>query len=75
MDDPLAELFSRALPEVTRVRTIEGGVELHVKGAERLVPRVVGAAESAGVEVVDLSVSEPSLETVFINLTGKDLRE
>ena len=73
--DQLAELFSRALPEVTRVRTIEGGVELHVKGAERLVPRVVGAAESAGVEVVDLSVSEPSLETVFINLTGKDLRE
>ena len=25
--------------------------------------------------VTDLSVSEPTLETVFINLTGKDLRE
>jgi hypothetical protein len=24
---------------------------------------------------VDLSISEPSLETVFINLTGKELRD
>ena len=28
-----------------------------------------------GAEVTDLSVAEPILETVFINLTGKDLRE
>ena len=60
---------------VTRTRVIEGGVELHVKGAERIVPRVVSAAESAGFEVADLSVAEPTLETVFINLTGKELRE
>ena len=33
---------------VTRTRVIDGGVELHVKGAERLVPRVVNAAESGG---------------------------
>jgi ABC-2 type transport system ATP-binding protein len=46
-----------------------------VRGAERLVPSVVSAAESAGFEIVDLSVAEPSLETVFINLTGKDLRD
>jgi ABC-2 type transport system ATP-binding protein len=52
-----------------------GGVELHVKGAERLVPRVVSAAEQGGFDIVDLSVSEPSLETVFINLTGKELRD
>ncbi|HYB23940.1 MAG TPA: ATP-binding cassette domain-containing protein [Solirubrobacteraceae bacterium] len=74
-DHALSEAFSREIPEVTRTRAIEGGVELHVKGAERLVPRVVSAAESGGFEVVDLSVAEPSLETVFINLTGKELRE
>jgi ABC-2 type transport system ATP-binding protein len=36
---------------------------------------VVAAAESGGFTVVDLSVAEPSLETVFINLTGKELRD
>jgi ABC-2 type transport system ATP-binding protein len=60
---------------VTNTRSVDGGVELHVKGAERLVPRVVAAAESGGFDVIDLSVSEPSLETVFISLTGKELRE
>ena len=40
-----------------------------------LLPRIIEAAEADGVEVTDLSVSEPTLETVFINLTGKDLRE
>jgi ABC-2 type transport system ATP-binding protein len=36
---------------------------------------VVGAAESGGIPVLDVSVAEPTLETVFINLTGKELRE
>ena len=44
-------------------------------GSNRLVPRVVMAAERGGFDLVDLSVSEPSLETVFINLTGKELRD
>src|SRR5271166_6434915 len=73
--DALASRLSQELPEVTRTRTIEGGVELHVQGVERLVPRVVAAAESGGFEVVDLSVAEPSRETVFISLTGKELRD
>jgi ABC-2 type transport system ATP-binding protein len=71
----LAERMQDEIPEVTRVRVVEGGVELHVKGALRLAPRIVNTVESAGMELVDLSVSEPSLETVFINLTGKELRD
>ncbi len=71
----LAEALERDVTGVTRARIIDGGVQLHVQGNERLVPRVVAAAERAGFDVIDLSISEPSLETVFINLTGKELRE
>jgi ABC-2 type transport system ATP-binding protein len=71
----LAERLASEIDGVTRTRTVAGGVELHVQGAQRLVPRVVSAAESGGFEVADLSVSKPSLETVFINLTGKALRD
>jgi ABC-2 type transport system ATP-binding protein len=71
----LAERLSGAIPEVSNTRVIDGGVELHVKEAERLVPRLVGATEEAGFELADLSIAEPSLETVFISLTGKDLRD
>ncbi len=73
--DALARHLASAVAGVTRTRTVDGGVELHVQGGERLVPSVVNAAESGGFEVADLSVSEPSLETVFISLTGKALRD
>jgi len=71
----LADLLAREVAGVTRTRRVQGGVELHVQGADRLVPRVAAAAERGGFDLVDLSVAEPSLETVFINLTGKELRD
>jgi len=63
------------LEGITRTRLTDEGIELHVKGATGLLPRVVAAADRGGVEVADVSVAEPTLETVFINLTGKDLRD
>jgi ABC-2 type transport system ATP-binding protein len=71
----LADHLSSQLEGLTRARVIDGGVELHFSGVERLVPAVVGAAESGGFPVVDLSVAEPTLQDVFINLTGKELRD
>jgi ABC-2 type transport system ATP-binding protein len=71
----LADLLSREVEGVTRTRPVDGGLELHVRGVDRLVPRIVLAAERGGFDLVDLSISEPSLETVFINLTGKELRD
>ena len=71
----LAELLAGEVPGVTRTRRAAGGVELHVQGSDRLVPRIAAAAERGGFDLVDLSVAEPSLETVFINLTGKELRD
>jgi len=35
----------------------------------------MNTAEDGGFTVSDLSIAEPTLEAVFINLTGKDLRE
>jgi ABC-2 type transport system ATP-binding protein len=73
--DPLAAGLREGLSGVTTVRPIEGGLQVHVAGAERLVPKLVAVAERAGVELLDLSVAEPDLETVFISLTGRELRE
>ena len=71
----LARTLEANLAGVKRVRLTASGVELHVSGVDRLVPRVVAAAEAGGVELADLSVAPPSLETVFITLTGKALRD
>jgi ABC-2 type transport system ATP-binding protein len=71
----LAELLARDVEGVTRTRQMDGGLQLHMQGSDRLVPRIVLSAERGGFDLVDLSISEPSLETVFINLTGKELRD
>jgi ABC-2 type transport system ATP-binding protein len=76
----LAELLSQDVDGVTRTRLVDGpgrerAVELHMQGSDRLVPRIVLAAERGGFDLMDLSIAEPSLETVFINLTGKELRD
>jgi ABC-2 type transport system ATP-binding protein len=73
--DALAAAFRRRIDGVTRTRALPGGVELHLQGVDRLVPRVVEAAEAENFTLADLSVAEPTLETVFIGLTGKDLRD
>jgi ABC-2 type transport system ATP-binding protein len=71
----LENALGNGVEGVTRTRQVAGGVELHVESSDRIVPRIVNVVEEAGLEVADLSVAEPSLETVFINLTGKDLRD
>ena len=71
----LPEALQAAIPGASRARSIEGGAELHVTGASGLLPRVVATAEKGGFTLADLSVAAPSLETVFITLTGKELRE
>ena len=71
----LAQALAKEIRGVVGTRVVENVVSVHVQGGDRLVPRVVNVAESASVEILDLAVAEPSLETVFINLTGKELRE
>jgi ABC-2 type transport system ATP-binding protein len=65
----------RDLPGVTGVTVLNEVVQLTVRGIEGLLPRVIQTSEAGGFTVHDVSVDEPTLETVFINLTGEDLRE
>ena len=53
----------------------DGVVHLYVRGIQGVLPKVVTAAEADGFTITDLGLAEPTLETVFINLTGKELRD
>jgi len=73
--DAFARVLQERVEGVTKSQRIASTVQLHVKGTNGVLPKVFAVAEQAGFNVTDLSVAEPTLETVFINLTGKDLRE
>jgi ABC-2 type transport system ATP-binding protein len=63
----------RQIPHVSCVETTTSGVRVFGKSAEGVLPALVTAAQPYGLR--DLSISGPTLETVFITLTGRDLRE
>jgi ABC-2 type transport system ATP-binding protein len=61
------------LSGVASVEATPKGVRLFAHGAEGLLSDVVREANPYGLR--DLTITETSLETVFIRLTGRDLRE
>jgi ABC-2 type transport system ATP-binding protein len=63
----------RHLSGVASVEPTPNGVRLFAHGAEGLLSEVVREANPYGLR--DLTITETSLETVFIRLTGRDLRE
>ncbi len=61
------------LAGVASVESTPKGVRILAHGAEGLLSDVVQEANPYGLR--DLTITETSLETVFIRLTGRDLRE
>jgi ABC-2 type transport system ATP-binding protein len=71
----LAESLCDSVDGIDGAAVRDGSVQVAVRGTDRVLVRVIGAAEEAGYVVSDVQIAPPSLETVFIGLTGKDLRD
>jgi ABC-2 type transport system ATP-binding protein len=63
----------KARPDVTSAEVTAEGLRVIAASSDGLLPDIFEAATSFGLR--DLAITEPSLETVFIKLTGRDLRE
>lgn len=62
-----------AAPGIHRAEELEGKVLVYLTQHDGSLPRVVELGARFG--LVDLTLTEPTLETVFIQLTGRALRE
>ena len=63
----------KARPDVTNAEATPEGLRVIAKSSDGVLPGIVEATTRFGLR--DLMITEPSLETVFIQLTGRDLRE
>jgi ABC-2 type transport system ATP-binding protein len=63
------------LPGVVEVKTQNNTVRVYADKAEGLLVSAMRVAGDSGVVVTDAHVSEPSLENLFLHLTGRSLRE
>jgi ABC-2 type transport system ATP-binding protein len=76
--EPATDRLMAALGALPGVRALEGAsgrVRLYADGGHGLLPHVIQTILAEGVELQDVSVRTPTLETVFIRLTGRELRE
>jgi ABC-2 type transport system ATP-binding protein len=65
----------RKLPNVVDVHSMDGLIRLYANRSEGLLADAVRLANERGVLITDAHVAEPSLETLFLHLTGRSLRE
>ena len=63
-----------ALPGVTRVESVAGRVVVYGRG-DGFVGAVVNALTANGLRFRDLHTEQPSLEDVFLTLTGHEIRD
>jgi ABC-2 type transport system ATP-binding protein len=56
-------------------RVVDGTVFVYVGANGPALPEIITNATRSGFNVTDVGVKETTLETVFINLTGRELRE
>lgn len=65
----------RATEGVARVDRWDGRVTALVDDSNRVLPRLFDEGSKAGVRITSVDIQEPNLETVFLHLTGRALRD
>jgi ABC-2 type transport system ATP-binding protein len=72
-DETLAQI--QALPEVKTAARFDGKVEVETVRVQEALIRLLELFNQTDTDITALEVLEPNLETVFLHLTGKRLRE
>jgi len=72
---PLSTELWRTLPGVGGVHSDDGVTALTVEEPHRTIPALLALVEQNGWQLSQLTTRQSSLEDVFVNLTGRRLRE
>ena len=65
----------RSTQGVAGIDRTDGKVTALVDDSNRVLPRLFEAASKANVRITSVDIQEPNLETVFLHLTGRALRD
>jgi len=65
----------RSVKGVKQVSADDGMLTVLADDSNRVLPRLFETAATTGIRITSVAIQEPNLETVFLHLTGKALRE
>ena len=69
---PAGEI-AETIEGVSHVEANDGLLRVHSSRGGQTLPALIEAAESSGRAVTDIHLLQPSLETLFVSLTGRKL--
>jgi ABC-2 type transport system ATP-binding protein len=65
----------KGIGPLNSAKEYDNGIEITAKNGSRVIPKIIDAAKNAGIDVEYTTLKRPTLEDVFINLTGKEIRD
>lgn len=64
----------RKIKLLSKIKEFDGGVEITTKNGSEAIPKIIEVAQKSGIDVEYTTLQRPTLEDVFISLTGKEIR-
>jgi ABC-2 type transport system ATP-binding protein len=72
--DPVLPVLQK-VDGVAKLTRLDGTLTALVNDSNRVLPRLFEAANQSGCRIISVEIQEPNLETVFLHLTGRALRD
>ena len=67
--------FLKSLPNVTEVSRTDDTYRLKLPKVESALPEIITSVASKGLKIAGTSFSKPSLDQVFLEVTGRSMRD
>lgn len=65
----------KLLPDVEKIKKSKGKINITTKNCTRSLPEILSAIKQLEIKITSIEILEPNLESVFLKLTGKQLRD
>jgi ABC-2 type transport system ATP-binding protein len=59
----------------SNVKELDGSIEITTKNGSQAIPKLIEMAQKAKIDIEYTTLKRPTLEDVFISLTGKEIRD
>ena len=66
---------SEVVSSIEEASSLKGVIKIHSSHGKNVIPKVLEVLVNSGVEVSNVKIATPTLEDVFISLTGRALRD
>ncbi len=67
--------ISEVVSSIQDASSLKGVIKIHATDGKQVIPEMLGILVKGGVEISNVKIATPTLEDVFISLTGRALRD